>query len=153
MDILVAAVFAGAPLAWVLYRFASVPRTTFIHSKKAQQLDPVIKLYGSGTYDFGVVGTSRHRSVLRKIYGDGFSDGKHVDAILVLEKTGNAVRVEIDGYAVGHLLPDVASEYRRRLAEGGFLNVRGACRARISARHGTVNHVDYAVRLDLPSRR
>lgn len=153
MDMLVAAVFAGAPLAWILYRFASVPRTTLVHSKNPQQLAPVIKLHGPGTYEFGIIGASRHRPALKKLYGQGSPDGKQVEAILVLENSSEAVRVEVNGHTVGHLMPDVASEYRRRLSEEGFLNARGACRARISARHGTVDHVDFAVRLDLPSKR
>jgi hypothetical protein len=155
MDIFVAVMFAGVPLAWILYKFSSVPRAAVRYDRGARQADPVIRLHGRGTYEFAIVGTSRYRSALEKIHGDGSPDheGKEVEAILVLEKTNQAVRVEVQGHTVGHLPPDLAGEYRRRLVEGGYLNARGACRARITGRHGAVDYIDFAVRLDLPPKR
>ena len=154
MDIFVAVMFAGVPLAWMLYKFASVPRAAVL-DKGARQAEPVIRLHGRGTYEFAIVGTSRYRSALERIHGDGSPDhaGKEVQAVLVLEKTNQAVRVEVQGHTVGHLPPDLAGEYRRRLADGGYLNARSTCSARITGRHGAVDYVDFAVRLDLPPKR
>lgn len=159
MDIFVALVFAGLPLAWVLHKFASAALAGIPHKTGARRAispgDPTVRLHGGGTYDFAIVGTSRYRSALERIYGAGSPDhaGKEVDAVLVLEKTNQAVRVEVEGHTVGHLPADLAGEYRRRLAEGGYVNARGACRARITVRYGAVDHVDFAVRLDLPPKR
>lgn len=159
MDIFVALMFAGVPLAWILYKFASVPLAWGLYNRGARRAplpaDPVIRLQGHGTFHFAIVGTSRYRSALEKIHRDGSPDhaGKQVEAVLVLEKTNQAVRVEVQGHTVGHLPLDLADEYRRRLAEGGNLNARGACRARITARHSAVDYVDFAVRLDLPPKR
>lgn len=159
MDILVALVFAGLPVAWVLHKFASatlaaVPYRLGVRRARPP-VDSMIRLEGGGTYEFAIVGTSRYRSALGKIHGAGSNDhgGRHVEAILLLESASQAVRVEIEGYTVGHLAPDLASEYRRRLAEKGYLNAKGACKARVSARHGAVDRVEYSVRLDLPARR
>ena len=62
-----------------------------------------------------------------------------------------AVRVEVDGVIVGYLPAQLAKEYRQRLADAGHPQARGVCKARISARSG-MDYIDYAVRLDLPSR-
>jgi hypothetical protein len=158
MDIFVALIFAGVPLAWILYKFAGAPLAWSIYNGRARKsplpADPIIRLHGRGTYEFAIVGSSRYRSALEKIHGDGLPDhvGKEVEAVLVLEKTNHAVRVEVQGHTVGHLPTDLAGEYRRRLMEVGHLNVRGACRARITGRHGAVDYVDFAVRLDLPPK-
>jgi hypothetical protein len=155
MDVLVAVMFAGVPLAWILYKFASVPRAAVLDNRSARHADPIIRLHGRGTFEFAIVGTSRYRSALEKIHGPGSPGhaGKDVEAVLVLEKTNRTVRVEIQGHTVGHLPPELADEYRRRLVEGGYLNARGTCCARITGRHGAVDYVDFAVRLDLPPKR
>lgn len=56
MDIFVAVMFAGVPLAWILYKFSSVPRAAVLHNRDARQADPVIRLRGRGTYQFAIVG-------------------------------------------------------------------------------------------------
>jgi hypothetical protein len=153
LEILVLALlFAGALLAWFL-------------SKKRQRqaplpADPTIRFQGSGRYEFAVIGVSRYRPALEKIYGndDLEHDGKQVEAVLVLENTNphdnKAVRVDVQGRTIGYLPGDLAREYRRRLDEGGYLKVRGICKAKISSRlYRSIGGADFTVRLDLPPKR
>lgn len=149
---MVALLCAGALLAWFLYtkrqRQAPLPA------------DQSIRLQGSGGYEFAVLGVSRYRSALEKIYGndDLEPDGKQVEAVLVLEDTkphdNKAVRVDVQGQTIGYLPGDLAREYRRRLDASGYLGkVRGICKAKISSRLShSIGGADFAVRLDLPPK-
>jgi hypothetical protein len=144
-------VVAGVLLGWFLY-------------KKRQRefplsADPTIRFNGNGKYEFAVVGVSRYRPALEKIYGNDHreDEGKQVEAVLILEENNpqdkNAVRVDIQGQTVGYLPGDLAREYRRRLDEGAYLKVRGVCKARITSRMYRSLGADFNVRLDLPAKR
>jgi hypothetical protein len=146
-----AIVFAGVILGWFLY-------------KKRQRAAPLsadstIRFHGGGKYEFAVVGVSRYRPALEKIYGDDHREveGKQVDAVLVLEENNShdksAVRLDIQGQTVGYLSGDLAREYRRRLSEGVYLKVRGICKAKITSRMYRSLGADFNVRLDLPAKR
>jgi hypothetical protein len=133
-------------LAWMVYE-----RRT----RQPAAPNQVLRFQGGGTYEFPVLGASRYRPVLEKIYASAAQDttGRIVEALLVLEKSDQNVRVEIRGYTVGYLAPDLALEYRRRLVEAGHQNARATCRARITARVGTLECTDFGIRLDLPPSR
>ena len=139
--ILVVATLAGG---WFYYRRS--------HTRKTPKNEGAVWLNGHGGYEFAALGVSRYRPALQKIYGDTSvsGEGKLVQAALVLDGS-DAVRVEVGGVIVGHLPAQLAKEYRQRLVDAGHPKARGVCKAKISARSG-VDYIDYAVRLDLPSR-
>ena len=130
-------------LAWMVYERRT--RSSAVHNQ-------VLRFQGGGTYEFPVLGASRYRPVLEKIYASAAPDatGRIVDAILVLD-SNQTVRVEVRGYTVGYLAPDLALEYRRRLMEAGHLNARAACRARITARLGTPSSRHFSVQRAIAS--
>ena len=121
-------------------------------TRKAPSNEGAVRLNGPAGYEFAALGVSRYRPALQKIYGDASvsGEGKVVQAVLVLDGS-EAVRVEVDGAIVGHLPAQLAKAYRQRLVDAGHPKARGICKARINARSG-MDYVDYAVRLDLPSR-
>ena len=139
------AVILSGVLGWKIYE-----RRT----KQAGVPHGIVRFQGGGTFEFPVLGASRYRPVLEKIYGNGVQDetGRIVEALLVLEKADKSVRVEVRGHTVGYLPPDLATEYRRRLVEAGHLNAKVACRARVTTRLGTLDCNDFAIRLDLPPK-
>jgi len=149
MEIVALILILGA-LAWLFYK--KRPRQT------ASDTGPKIRLHGAGTYDFGIVGASRYRATLETIYGKDYldRDSKQVEATLVLDDTNaqdnKAVRVDIQGRAVGHLPRELAREYRQRLVEGGYPNAQGVCKAKIISRVAQVGNADFTVRLDLPPK-
>ena len=145
MLIYLAVVLSGV-LTWMVYE-----RRT----RHPGASNPVLRFQGGGTYEFPVLGASRYRPVLERIYATGAQDatGRIVEALLILEKSDQTVRVEVRSYTVGYLAPDLALEYRRRLLEAGHQNIRATCRARITTRPGTLECSDFAIRLDLPPKR
>jgi hypothetical protein len=151
MEIIAVILLLGAA-AWLFYK--KRPNQT------TSDAGPTVRLQGAGTYDFAIVGASRYRSALKRIYGDddpGHST-KEVDATLILEdanKQGTkSVRVDIQGRAVGYLPRELAHEYRQRLVEGGYPRVQGICKAKITLHmaHG-MGDADFTVRLDLPPKK
>lgn len=111
-------------------------------------------------YPLQVQGESYHRKNIEDVSGyTGEDEGVNADdfiAHLILEDEnpydlGNAVRVDIDGKAVGHLSKPSAKIYRKRLAVLGLSDVVGECYASIKGgfikRGG--EQADFGVRLDL----
>jgi HIRAN domain-containing protein len=152
MDIfLVALLLVAGSAAWFFY-------------KKQRRVAPItnqtiLRLHGGGTYDVGLVGTSRYRPALEKLCEVDQQEPRIVDALLVLDdnnvKDKNAVRVEVQGRQIGYLAPELAEAYRRRLVEGGYPGARSTCKAKIMPRmHSSLGHRgDYSIRLDLPQKR
>jgi hypothetical protein len=152
MEILVAALLLmGASVAWLLYR-----RNSRVAPVSGQ---PTLRLQGTGTYEFSVLGVARYQAVLQKLCDAGQVNPKIVEALLVPEENNardkNAIRVELGGRTVGYLPPELAEAYRRRLAESGYPGARSTCKAKIIVRmHSSIpGNTDYAVRLDLPQKR
>jgi hypothetical protein len=150
MDVWTLAVVLGVGIAlWLYYKKR--------HRPAAISTQPTLRLQGGGKYEFAVVGVGRYRSALEKICGRDQRDPKIVDALLIPEESHDkkVVRVEIQGMAVGYLLPELAEAYRRRLLESGYPGARSICNAKIIVRlHSSIGgSADYAVRLDLPQKR
>jgi len=97
--------------------------------------------------------------VLARICGgrDEESARKQVKAVLVLEDENphdsKAVRVDIDGETVGYLPRREARQYRLRLKEAGYPELRGRCDAIIVGGwdRGGGDRGHFGVKLDLPT--
>jgi len=112
-------------------------------------------------YPLQVQGESNYRRNLEDISGyTGEEEGVNADdfiARLILEDDniydpGNAVRIEIDGKAVGYLSKPAAKKYRKRVAELGLSDVTGECYASIKGgfiKRSSGEQADIGVRLDL----
>lgn len=116
-------------------------------------------LLGHGDFDLEVVGESHYQSNLETICGPRTTKGENrqVEATLILEDNNPhdklAVRVEINGLAVGHLSRDVARSYREQLRRSGHPRAIGTCQAKIKGgwqrKNGDKGH--YGVWLDIPT--
>jgi len=118
------------------------------------------ELPGPGTFEIEVVGESHYQRQLEEICGGRFEDSARVNAtaVLILDD-GNpydskAVRVEINGYVVGHLNRENAREYRKKLKEAGHPRITAQCRALIVGGwdRGNGDCGYFGVRLDLPTK-
>jgi len=116
-------------------------------------------LPGPGRFAVEVVGTSHHQESLEAICGGRSKDGVRfkTTAVLVLEDENphdkKAVRVEIDGYAVGHLSRENAREYRKQLKKAGHPKITASCAALIVGGwdRGGGDRGHFGARLDLPA--
>ena len=110
-----------------------------------------------GDFDFEVVGESHYQKALAKLAGDhgDQSPNLQVKAVLIPDNKNphddKAVRVEVEGYTVGHLSRDDARSFRRRLGAKKLGVVPTGCDAIIMggylARDGT--RASYGVSLDI----
>ena len=124
----------------------------------ANQL-PIANLPGPGTYSLDVVGESNYQSALEKICGGKTEEGhnKIIMATLIHEDNNpyddKAIRVDIDGMAVGYLSRKNARELRVKLRESGYPGITATCSAIIVGGwdRGGDNKGHFGVRLDLPT--
>jgi len=112
-------------------------------------------------YPLQVQGESNYKANIEDVSNyTGEDEGVDADdfiAHLILEDDniydpGNAVRIEIDGKAVGYLAKPAAKKYRKRLAELGLSDVTGECYASIKGgfiKRSSGEQADFGVRLDL----
>jgi len=111
-------------------------------------------LQGPGTYAIQVAGTSHHQDELQRLAGgERTRTGKHteVTAPLAYEPNNpydvNAVRVEIDGVAVGHLPKAIAPVFRSATQSHGTLFHAKAMI--VGGWHDEQGDGSFGVRLDL----
>ena len=122
------------------------------------QLDGIltVDLQGPGNYPVDAVGGPLHRDRLNAVCGGKTANSQHriANAVLVCEDDGEAVRVDIEGWTVGHLSKIDARHYRQLLAAGGFEGMPGICSAKIVGGwyRGEGDEGDYEVKLDLRVR-
>jgi hypothetical protein len=108
-------------------------------------------------YDFEVVGESFYQEQLERMAGGHGLDSANVHKIAYLVPESNnphddkAVRVDIDGYTVGHLSRDDARSFRRRLSSKKMSSETTSCHALIMGGHTNPQgeKMHYGVRLDL----
>jgi hypothetical protein len=151
------ALLLTAILAGLIYALFRKSPTTDKHTTPAA--DPVGTLQGLGSYKLEVVGESHYQSALESLSGGRTRDGveKYMQAHLVLEDTNshdsNAVRIDINGKAVGYLSREMAIQYRNRLREAGHSQLGGVCNAVIRGGwdRGPKGQGYFGVWLDLPS--
>lgn len=113
---------------------------------------------GPGLFELEVVGESNYQAALERVCGGRTGDGHdlRVKALLVLEDANpydsNAVRVDIDGQAVGYLSRRHAVQYRRALAATGYGRADAYCDAVIRGGwdRGGGDRGHFGVRLDIP---
>ena len=119
---------------------------------------PTVFLKGRDEYALEVVGESFHQLTLENLCG-GRSKGGHrhaCTATLIYEDENphdsRAIRVEIDGYPVGHLSRDMAPRYRAALERAGQAGRRAECAAVIVGGwdRGEDDRGHFGVRLDVP---
>ena len=114
---------------------------------------PTADLPGPGNYPVDVVVEEHHQDGLNGICGGKTANGQHriTNAVLVCEDDGEAVRVDIEGWTVGHLRSRDARRYRQQLIAGGNEGMPGICSAKIVGGwyRGEGDEGDYEVKLDL----
>lgn len=152
---LVALLFLGAWL-WFRRAWRAVQRATKTGTARGG-IAPVFDWPRSGSYAGEVVGESHYQDHLRRLVGDHGDEAAELEtvAVLVPDSTNayddKAVRVEIEGLAVGHLPKDAARVYRKKLKAKGQNNVPASCGALVMGgyigRNGSRAH--YGVKLDL----
>jgi hypothetical protein len=118
----------------------------------------VVSVTGPGTFDVDVVGESHYQRELEDLCGGRTRESADLEteAYLVPEddnpRDRNAVRVCIDGFAVGNLDRDMARAWRMRVTQFG----RGVCTAKCQAKivggwdRGARGQGHFGVKLDLP---
>lgn len=128
--------------------------------QSTKEPDSVI-LQGNGSYACPVVGESSYQVALEEICGGRSRDGANYKCVahLALEDTNphddKAVRIDVDGKAVGHLSRDVARQLRAQLKRSGHPRpAEITCNAII--RGGDAERPNHArgyfgVRLDIPT--
>jgi hypothetical protein len=114
---------------------------------------------GDGTFYFNIVGESRCQDALDDIAGGKTEDGHELKVVaLLIQEDSNpydsqAVKVEVQGRAVGYLPADKAKIYRQQLAKTAHPKAIGRCPAMIvggwDRDDGDEGH--YGVRLDVPN--
>ena len=115
-------------------------------------------LVGPGTFALPVVGESHYQDALEAVCGPRSDEGEDrvVEAQLVLEDNNPydsmAVRIDIQGHAVGYLNRRHAREYREQLTKASYPHANAYCHARIRGGwdRGERGKGFYGVYLDLP---
>ena len=147
-------------MKWLIVIVVGAALYIYVRSTSARKTNgPVGDLSGPGAYGVEIVGESNYQSALERICGgrDEESARKQVKALLVLENENphdsNAVRVDIDGETVGYLSRREAKQYRVRLKEAGYPELRGRCDAIIVGGwdRGRGDRGHFGVKLDLPT--
>jgi len=119
----------------------------------------IVKLSSGGTFPLEVVGESHYQDALERISGGRTyeSQEKIVEAVLVHDD-GNpydnqAIRVDIQGQAVGHLSRESARQFRKKMLETGYSRIKASCAAKIVGgwEREEFDKGDFGVKLDLPS--
>src|SRR6266404_3627911 len=113
-------------------------------------------LEGPNTFGLPIVGESHYQDALERICGPRNEDGedRQVEACLVLEDDNPhdsmAVRIDINGMAVGYLSREHARKYRRGLTKAGYA-ANAYCQALIRGGwdRGAGDRGYYGVYLDL----
>lgn len=118
-----------------------------------------VKLNGPGEFAYDIVGESRYQNNLSKIAGPKSVDGAHhkCEATLILEdenpRDKNAVRVDIDGLAVGYLSRQSAIDVRAGMVRRGMPKRDYVCDAVIVGGwdRGGGDSGSFGVKLDISS--
>lgn len=110
-----------------------------------------------GEFDFEVVGESFYQKAIKKIAGDHGDDPAQIEttALIVPDDQNphdeKAVRIDIDGMTVGHMIRQDARSFRRRLASKKLGPAITSCHALIvggyKMKDGT--RASYGVQLDI----
>lgn len=108
---------------------------------RGSDITPVHKWPASGAYATEVVGESFHADTLVELAKKYKGRGKPVPLAVLVPDDRNrhddkAVRVEIDGYTVGHLSRADARCFRKRLSVLGFGTSPTGCNAQIRGYDG-----------------
>lgn len=97
-----------------------------------------LRIRARGQYAVAIVGESHYQTALEAVAGSRRKPRrKVVDAAIIHDddnphsKTGDAIRIEIDGRCVGHLKRGDDTRYRRWLAAQGHPDRTAICRAEI----------------------
>ena len=105
-----------------------------------------------GAYLVEVRGESECQDLLEEICGGRKTSGVHYRMQPKLVISGNEVRVEVDGEAVGRLEDDYAPGYIEQLGKTPFLNATVWCEAMIVGGwdRGGGDRGNFGIKLDLP---
>jgi len=117
-----------------------------------------VMIKGNGKYQLEVVGESFYQGALEEICGPRTDKGVEKDAIATMiweddnPKDPLAVRIDIDGKAVGYLSRPFARLVRETVAEHGYTGIPVCCNAIIRGGwdRGERGKGNYGVRLDFP---
>ena len=113
---------------------------------------------GDGQYNLDVVRVSHCQKRLKSLCGGYSIKGSHREVVAKLHyengnpDDSNAIRVVVNGGAVGYLSPEKASLYRKAIEAAGKEGIVVSCKARIAAgrRIWFFKKPEFGVWLDLP---
>lgn len=115
------------------------------------------RLRGDGSFPIEIAGESHHQRDLERLAGGRTRAGadRRCNATLVFENPGlharRAIRIDIDGCAVGYLKRPDAVRYRLEMQKAGLSGQTAACGAKLvgGRLRGPRGHGKFEVKLDL----
>jgi len=118
-------------------------------------------LEGDGHYKLKVITEPYHQNYLKSLCGGYSIKGSKQEVVAKLhydnynQNDKNAIRVVVNGGAVGYLSPKQARLYRKRIEETGQEGIIVSCKARIlgGKRTWVFKKTDFSIWIDLPIKK